>query len=106
MSPVRRYRGPMDATVAATGNDIRVSGEIDAHSVSVVDAALADADPTTTIVLDLSGVTFIDSSGLRALVAAHKRAQAGGGELVVAGPSEPVLRLLGLTGLDQVLAIR
>lgn len=106
MSAVRRYRGAMDATVAAEGNELRVSGEIDAHSVSVVDAALAEADPTSEIALDLSDVSFIDSSGLRALVAAHKRTEAAGGGLVLVGPSQPVLRLLGLTGLDQVLAIR
>lgn len=96
----------MDATVVAEGNEIRVTGEVDAHSVTVVDAALADVDPTNEVCLDLSGVTFIDSSGLRALVAAHKRAEAAGGGLVIVDPSPPVLRLLGLTGLDQVLAIR
>lgn len=96
----------MDATVAVEGNEIRVSGEIDAHSVSVVDAALGDADPTSEVALDLSGVTFIDSSGLRSLVAAHKRAAEAGGGLVLVDPSEPVLRLLSLTGLDQVLATR
>ena len=55
-------------------------------------------------VIDLSRTQFCDSAGLHALVAAHKRARADGGEvrLVISDPH--VLRIFAISGLDQVLA--
>jgi hypothetical protein len=46
---------------------------------------------------------FCDSSGLHALLAAHKRAQAEGGELLLAITAAPVLRILALTSIDRMI---
>jgi STAS domain len=46
---------------------------------------------------------FCDSSGLHALLAAHKRVQAEGGELLLAITAAPVLRVLALTGIDRMI---
>jgi anti-anti-sigma regulatory factor len=46
---------------------------------------------------------FCDSSGLQALLAAHKRAQAGGGELLLVIPAIAVLRVFAITGMDRVI---
>ncbi|MEL7157255.1 MAG: STAS domain-containing protein [Actinomycetota bacterium] len=81
-------------------------GQIDAHTSSLLDDALAALPADAALVVDLAGVTFVDSSGLRVIVRAHKRQTAGSGELVLRTPSEPVSRLLDITGLTSELTIR
>jgi anti-anti-sigma factor len=55
-------------------------------------------------VLDLSGVTFRDSSGINVLITAHKSLSDAYGWLRLAGPQTSVLPLIELVGLDQVIA--
>lgn len=55
------------------------------------------------IVVDLSGVESIDSSGLGALVAGLKAARQAGGDLRITGPGSQVVAVLELTNLDKVL---
>ena len=57
--------------------------------------------PDGSTVVDMSGVVFLDSSALRAIVRFHT----GGNELVVLHPSPPVVRLFELTGLDTVVTL-
>ena len=57
----------------------------------------------TRIVVDLGQVTFIDSSGLGALIAALKATRQAGGDLRIADVPEQVLTVLRLTNLDRVL---
>jgi len=56
-------------------------------------------------VVDVGAVTFIDSSGLGALVDLATRARAGGGTVVLAHPDRRILRLLELTALDRVFEV-
>ena len=58
------------------------------------------------LVIDLTTLAFIDSSGLGTLVGCWRRAQQAGAALVVANPSADVLMTLEITGLDQILPIR
>jgi anti-anti-sigma factor len=83
---------------------IRVAGELELGQADALLAPLrATAADDAPVVLDLSGVTFIDSTGLRALLDAHARLE----RLVVAAPpGSPVETLLSLTGLDDVLTVR
>ncbi|USQ85417.1 STAS domain-containing protein [Streptomyces phaeoluteigriseus] len=85
---------------------VAVRGEID-HDVKDVfrDALLPqnEAVPPSRIVLDLSEVTFMDSSGINVLVAAH-RAVAGDGWLRIAGAQPSVLRVLLVVGIDEVIS--
>ncbi|MFD3621699.1 STAS domain-containing protein [Streptomyces sp. NPDC058676] len=53
--------------------------------------------------VDLSGVTFMDSSGINVFVAAHKSMNDAQGWLRIAGAQEPVLRLLEIVGLNDVI---
>lgn len=82
----------------------RFVGEIDFTSAGPVQSTLTSMilPGGGTVVADLSQVTFIDSSGLGALVQAHRTALERETRLVVVA-SSPVLRLLRVTGLDTVL---
>jgi anti-sigma B factor antagonist len=62
----------------------------------------------TSIVLDLSEVTFIDSSGLGVLVGVLKRLREDGGDraLVLAGLQDPVRKVFDITGLSELFTIR
>jgi len=65
-------------------------------------AAIFDAG-AVTVVIDLVGVTFIDSAGLAALVRARRDAQSAGGDLVLIRPAdEAALRVFRLTQFDEV----
>lgn len=75
-----------------------VVGEIDAHSAPALAAALEEST-ADTIVVDMSGVTFMDSSGLRVLLALAERSTTGGRSLRIAQPSRPIMRLFEISGL-------
>jgi len=57
------------------------------------------------VIVDLSSVVFIDSTGLGAILSAHHLAEQYGGTLVVVGPDERTKKLLTITQLDRVLDI-
>jgi len=61
---------------------------------------------TTRVVVDLAETTFLDSSGLGALVAGLKSARQAGGDLRIARPTQQVVTVLGLTNMDKVLRPR
>lgn len=82
----------------------RLSGEIDFTSSGPIQSTLLALilPGGGSVVADLSGVTFIDSSGLGVLVQAHRTARERDNQLLVVA-SPPVRKLLRLTGLDTVL---
>ncbi|MCD4685429.1 MAG: STAS domain-containing protein [Anaerolineae bacterium] len=59
----------------------------------------------TQIVLDLGGVAYLTSAGIREIISAQQAAQSAGGDLRLAGPSDPVMDVLHMTGLDDELGI-
>ena len=61
---------------------------------------------TNRIVVDMAGTTFLDSSGLGALVAGLKAARQAGGDLRIARPTEAVATVFKLTNLDKLLRAR
>ncbi|MGW0338134.1 STAS domain-containing protein [Streptomyces sp. NPDC003011] len=84
---------------------VTLSGQIDYSIRDHLHYALLPPDgarPPRTVV-DLSGVTFIDSTGINALIAAHRAATTAHGWLRLAAPQEPVLHLLRLLGVDLVI---
>jgi len=68
---------------------------IDAAYVAATLAALADRQPA--IVVDLTGLEFIDCSGVKALARGRRQARQAGGDLVLAVPQPQVMRLLTST---------
>jgi anti-sigma B factor antagonist len=86
------------------GADVTAHGEIDIHTCTELEQTLLGlvGDGVSKVTLDLADVAFIDSSGLRALVVAHKALEEHGGSLVVANPSSMAARLLEVTGLKTL----
>jgi anti-sigma B factor antagonist len=87
---------------------VTLAGELDMPATFRLEPALErlTRDPSTrALVVDMSGVEFIDSSGLGLLLATQERLQAEDIRLLVANPSVPVRRLLALTGAGDVLPI-
>ena len=64
------------------------------------------ASGTTRIVIDMAETTFLDSSGLGALIAGLKSARQAGGDLRIARPTPSVVTVFQLTNLDKVLRAR
>ncbi len=84
---------------------LRLQGELDNLSVPVLHETVDTlyASGCFQISLDLSELTFIDSSGLGALVAVWRRCQREGGRATVVNPSVPVRRLMDMTGIARFL---
>jgi anti-sigma B factor antagonist len=86
---------------------LRLVGELDISNTQDLRdcfTALAKAGQER-IIVDLSELDFIDSMGIGALVGGLKRFRSAGGEFVLRDPSSRVLKVIELTGLDQVFTI-
>jgi stage II sporulation protein AA (anti-sigma F factor antagonist) len=104
----RGAAGPDRLTITRASVDgvgvVTVRGEIDHHTGDPLRKALALPGGTAPrIVVDLSGVTFMDSSGINILVATHNAARDAHGWLRLAAPTDSVLRTLRIVGLDAVI---
>ena len=83
---------------------VAVSGELDIDTMAELSAALrTGAGLGATTVVDLRGLTFIDSTGVSGLLAASRRAQEAGRRLVCVPGPPSIQRIFQLTGLDTVL---
>ena len=86
---------------------LALEGEFDMAAAEEVRARLAalTAGHRARIVLDLTRVTFMDSSTLREFLRAELALRACGGCLVLASPTRPVMRLLSLTRATELLSV-
>ena len=85
---------------------LRVAGSLDLAGGDLLEDALSPFVSTTPrVVLDLSEVQFIDSSGLGALIAVHQNAADAGGELALRSPSDAVRRVLDITQTAPVFEV-
>jgi anti-anti-sigma factor len=85
---------------------VDVDGEVDIETAPRMRAALAEAvDAGLPVVVDLGGVTFMDSFGFGVLAAAHQRGVQADTPVLLRAVSERIRKLLGLLGLDAVLCI-
>jgi len=118
MSDAVPHREPMRAHQIITLGGLTLTSERDGavHSICLfgeLDLATADAvqeeltrveaTDADSIVLDLSGLTFINSTGLRLLIGAAARSRAAGGRLSLLRGGPAVQRALQLTGLEDQL---
>src|ERR1700727_226775 len=100
----------LNLKVLQTGQEtlVSLSGELDLSSAPALRELLAGAfedDGPRRIVLDLSDLIYLDSTGLSIFVSAHKRASASGVEFCLANPNPSVARLFKITALDHFFTI-
>jgi anti-anti-sigma factor len=102
--------GPVEMVTSVTEDDgkvvVSVAGDVDLVTSQELRQVLEDAvliDPHVEV--DLTGLTFIDSSGLSALVEGHRAARAAGGVIVLRNPTPMLRRLLDITRLDLLLVV-
>jgi anti-anti-sigma factor len=99
--PLTLEVGTNDGVVTAV-----VAGEIDIASRPELEEAIERLEQTPAdLVIDLSGVTFVDSQGVNLLVHVHRVLQEAGASLAVARPSPVVRKVLELTGVDTYIDI-
>jgi anti-sigma B factor antagonist len=101
--------GPFGLTVTSIGSTrtVTTNGELDLATVKTLADVLDEiyGEGAETIVIDLGGLEFIDSTGLALLVLSHKRFNLDGGRRLRLLPAEAdgVRRVFSLTGLDEGL---
>ena len=81
-------------------NSMRLVGELDISTVEDAARALAAAASLTNISLDLSELTFIDSSGVRLLLNLIRDQRSKGGDLVLHAPTQTVRHVFDILGLE------
>ena len=86
----------LSVTTAHDGS-IVISGDVDIAGGPVLEAALQQRDHDGRVILDLGGVSFMDSSGLRNLLNASRRAKDRGADVVLRNVGPAVWRLLEIT---------
>lgn len=91
----------------STRTVVTVSGEIDLATQGQLRAQLNEliVAGKVNLVLDLSGVSFVDSTGLGALIGARRRVHAFNGSLALVIPNESVMKVFAITGLVKVFDI-
>ena len=84
---------------------VALAGELDLSTVAKVQEELrrVEANAPATVVVDLSKLTFLDSTGLRCIVTADERARAEGRRIVIVRGPDAVQRVFTITRLDDRL---
>lgn len=94
----------IELNIDRNGSDatLEVSGEIDLTSAPALDDEVTGLieDSVNTLTISLRNVSFMDSTGLRVLLKANKLLETAGGKLLLSQPSDPVRRLLEVSGLE------
>ncbi|MBP0456029.1 STAS domain-containing protein [Streptomyces montanisoli] len=90
------------------GPVLRVVGDLDHAQTTALRERIDDLvlGPGRRLVIELSGLDFCDSTGITALLAARRHAQAAGADMVLTGVPADTMRVLTTAGLDQVFTIR
>jgi len=87
---------------------VYLKGELDHHTVSsikdTIDMQLVSA-PVKKLVLDMSGVTFMDSSGIGLIVGRYNRIKSFGGSMAIKNPGQNLLKILKMSGIDKLMKI-
>src|SRR5688500_1475126 len=91
-------------TVEPIERGFRLCGEFDLAAVELFEAAVEGAG-AGIVVLDMSGGSFLDSSGIHAIVDLHRRLTSVGGRRRIDGASSHVVTVFGQTGLARMFGV-
>ena len=97
----------VNAQIADGTATVTIRGEVDVYTAPRLRDSLRriSAEDAPQVVLDLSAMTFIDSTGLGVIVGAVKRIREDGGTLSLRAPSRSTRKVLDITGLSEIIAI-
>lgn len=86
---------------------IEVSGRVDSMTANLLGEALSNPieNGKVNIVLDLAGVDYMSSAGLREIIAALKKVKRASGDLRIAQPSSRVMEVFEMAGIDTLVRI-
>jgi anti-sigma B factor antagonist len=97
----------IEAEITPGGYVLRLGGELDLASVGMFDRAVERAArPGQALELDLDGLSFVDSTGMRAIIAAKQLCEARSCELVLSRPTPKTRRLFEISRLLDYLPFR
>lgn len=88
---------------------IKLRGEIDHHTAAVVRLSMDElirSRAPRTLLIDMSAVDFMDSSGLGLIMGRYALMQSVGGETVILDPSPATERIMGLAGMERMIKIK
>ena len=87
---------------------VTLGGEIDHHNAvsvrSEIDEQILSRRPEKTV-LDLSGIDFMDSSGIGLIMGRYTKMKAIGGELSILDPNDRILKIFKMAGLEKIVSI-
>jgi anti-sigma B factor antagonist len=104
---VRMLNFDLETETEGSSALIRIRGDLDLQVVDQVIAALAEveSDEPELLVIDLSRLTFMDSTGMGAVAAAHIRAIDAGRRFAIVRPPAGVRQAFDRTRLDEVITV-
>lgn len=84
-----------------------IEGEIDVYTSPQLklDIVKLAESGIKTLVINLSKVEYLDSTGLGVLIGGLKRLREAGGNMIIVGPSMRILRIFEITGIDKIFGI-
>lgn len=86
------------------GIEIIVTGRLDTNTAPSLEIVLKKIEPVKqNLHLDLSGIEYVSSAGLRVILLAHKIMLPSGGKMLLRNPSEFCRQVLEATGMDSIL---
>ena len=100
----------MSVTISSKGEVLycSISGEIDHHTAAHLRKKIDDATETlmpSLLVLDFSGVTFMDSSGIGLVMGRYRNMLKLGGKVHIGNPTPTVYKLMTLSGIERIATI-
>ena len=97
----------VNVSVLENASVVEVNGRVDSMTAGQFGEGISAPidEGYINIVLDLSGVDYMSSAGLREIVSALKKAKRAGGDIRISQPSDRVLEVLEMAGLDTIVQI-
>jgi anti-anti-sigma factor len=96
---IRTWLTPRGVTV------VEPAGELDFHSAAALEAAITASGKLPCVVVDLSRITFTDSTGINALLGANRTLRGAGGWLRLSSALDMPLRTMKIVGVDRVIDV-
>lgn len=87
---------------------LKLSGELDHHSAAEFRTRFEvewNRDGARNLILNFKNVTFMDSSGVGAIIGRYKQVSKNGGRVAICGPSKTVKKILEMSGLPRIVSL-